>query len=452
MFVPYKDILIKKSQLKSASINISGYKHAAVQLIAASVIHKNPVIINNAPKILDTVVLAKIVEECGGKANFEGQVLSLNTQKLVKSKVPPNLSKQIHGSLYFLPALLARLGKVEFFKAGGCQIGNENDKGERPIEHMLSVMESFGAEFFKDGEWIKGQCEQYRPTTIDILSYSDNPISPNGPYVSGATKTAILCAMGCKEGTTRILNPYMKPDVVELLLFLKKCGYIVEFNKKEINITIPISTFPCTYNLMSDISEMFTFIALSVHTRIPLQLKGVTVERAKKGLYAELELLEAMGIKLKWGNSSVFVEPVEEIIAQNIQVTSTGIYSDHHPFFTLMLLKANGTSTIEEYVWRDRFKYIEGLKALGANIKRDCNLIEIKPSILLQSGKTLTANELRGAAVLILASLTISGTTIVKSVDHIIRGYENFFEKLELIGVKITFLESASIDSGEIIK
>lgn len=427
------------SELSPKEIRVSGYKHAAVQIIVASIAVNHPVILRNVPRIKDTVILSEIIDRCGGKAIWEGDNLYIDPINIRQVVIPEDLSKQIHGSLYLMPVFAGRMGKVVFYEAGGCQIGNRESEGKRPVNHMLEVMKCFGCVINNDMQPIMIHCNEYQSCTIDILDYSNAPNEPNGQKVSGATKTAILCALQCKRGETRILNPYYKPDVIELLEFGIRCGYNITYSKQEIVIgqnNLDNHSL-LMYDLMSDISEIMTYIALAICREFPLTLTNVTVDKVKLGMMEELKLLYDMGVTIEWREQEMEIWPVDKLKPQHIVVTSHGIYSDHHPFFTLMLLKADGVSKIEEQVWCDRFEYVEDLRKLGAKIDRKGNVIEIFPSTLDRSGQTLVAKELRGAAVLLLAALQCPGANFIQHIDHLERGYYRLMENVsDMLGVK----------------
>ena len=428
---------VSGSQLHGGNIPVAGYKHAAVQLMAAAVIVNYPVEISNVPLIEDTRVLAEIIRWCGGQATQTGHRLSVDARSMSSADIPEALSAPVHGSLYLIPSFLARLGEVEFGGSGGCQIGSSIMNGRRPVSHMISVMERFGARFDQTDGRLRGYCPGFHATTLDILDYSDDDYAVNGPLVSGATKTAILCALGCKDGESHILHPYRKSDVLELLRFARKCGFAVEMDAEGIRVAREREAKATTHDLMSCLSEIITYVSLAIHTGTPLQLTRVTPERAKEGLRPELEVLARMGVRLEWGQDSVLVAPPVTIYPTNIEVTSSGIFSDHQPFFALMLAHAAGVSRIHERVWTERFHYVHGLSQLGARIARQGSEIKVYPSDISCPGQTVTANDLRAAAVLLLASLTVPGVTTIRNAYHLQRGYENLVATLKVLGARI---------------
>lgn len=437
-------VLISNSSLKGGSVKISGYKHAAVQLIAATIIMRRRAIIENVPYVADMVILSQIINECGGEAYFISKSkLYINAENIQRHVIPAELSCKIRGSVYLIAAFLGALKRVEFSGSGGCQIGNIEDEGRRPTKHIIDVLSQFGAIVNVKDNTIFSEIDQFKPCTIDVASYSNGYTQgskePNGPMVGGVTKVGILSALVCDEGETTIENPYLKPDVIELLEFIKCFGYKVDYNHNQIKIIKQSKTTgTITYRLMSDISEIMTFLTLSVFHSIPIELTNVSVTTVKRGLETELLLLSKMGVKLIWGGDTLQAVVPKEIFPINIVVTSMGIYSDHQPMFALMLLRASGKSVIIDQVWNERFHYVDGLVAMGASIERSDNSINIYPSEIFVSNTIINANDLRAAAVSIIAALGVPGETVINNVFHINRGYDSFFEKLRSLNAKLT--------------
>lgn len=434
-------ITVYSSNLKSLNIKVSGYKHSLVVIIAATIIIQNAVKLSNVPDIEDTKVLTKILNYCGGQATFDNKVLSLNTSNLISAPMLPSLTKLIHGSLYLIPVFLGRFGKIQFGESGGCQIGASSSNGKRPVNHIVSILENFGGKFELSEETIIGRCEGFQACTIDIMNYSDKTDILTGPLVSGATKTAILAAMCVEKGETIIHNPYPKPDVTELLEFLKECGYSVKYNGQIAAISRGTanksSPKKISYKMMSDISEIITYISCAVYNSVPLTLSGIDVAKIKTGLKEELKLLEQMGVNLKWGNNTLYIPVIEKLCSIDIDVTSVGIYSDHQPFFALMLLKGDAPATIREFVWKERFDYAKELVKLGAKILIKDNSITIYPSKLEKAGQLLYANDLRAASVLLIAALSIKGETRIENIYHLNRGYESLIDVFIKMGANI---------------
>jgi UDP-N-acetylglucosamine 1-carboxyvinyltransferase len=437
-------VKIKPKKLCNGEIQINGYKHAMVQIIAVSIALNVPVLITNAPLTDDIYILKQIIENCGGFLSIKGQQVLVNPQSMSIIDINANLSKQIHGSIYLMPAFAVRFGKFSFGEGGGCQIGDQKENGRRPISHILSVMSKFSItnQFIDDA--IQGkQIQKKNEVIINIMEYSDSSELATGALISGATKTAILCAV--QTNKTRILNPYLKADVQDLLRFLIQLGFIVEINPNFIEIIRPnklITENIIAFELTECISEVITYVALAVHTHIQLNIQLKQVHLLKKLLAPELELLNKIGVRLKFHKNGIHVIGGNQLKNTNIDVLHDGIQSDHHPFFTLMLLQADKKSEIREFVWKNRFSYANELRKLGANLLREENMLHIYPSSISRSNLLLKATDTRAAAVLLLAALTSSDTVSIEGIHHLNRGYSTLINNLEKLGSHLSFSSS----------
>ncbi|NTY37434.1 hypothetical protein [Burkholderia diffusa] len=445
------DLHVTSSALRPVPLTVSGYKHAAVGLIAASIALNRPVVLSNVPDIEDVAVLCQIIRDGGGLAQLDAGVLHIDTREFRPPVIPESLSRRVHGVLYLLPVLLGRFGAVRLRESGGCALDGSGAGPQRPVHHMLSVLERFGARVESRDHVIDGTAGGFHACEIDFMDYSDRADVLTGPLVSGATKTAILAAACVRDGETRIRNFYRKPDVTELLAFLLKAGFDVRVDGDDVTVSRCAASdrHPVRHHLVSCLSEVMTYIALAQHCRVPLTLRGLTTERLRSGLAAELSLLNAMDVPLEWRDSELVVGPARRLRATDIEVTSAGIYSDHQPFFALMLLRADGPSHIRELVWKKRFSYANELNRLGARIVQDQNAIVVTPSSLAETGQTVVADDLRAAAVLTVAALGIPGTTIVRNAHHLARGYPDLPSALQRLGARVEWLPPDHLVSAE---
>lgn len=165
---------------------------------------------------------------------------------------------------------------------------------------------------------------------------------------------------------------------------------------------------------------------------------------AIRGLAPELDILAAMGVNFETGPAHLVVPPTDQYIANDIVVSSPGIYSDSHPFLALLLTKAAGASTITETVWSNRFGYAIGLQALGVRLSINGSSVTLAGSSPPRlGGQEVVAGDLRAAAVLLLAALMIGGTTVIHGVDHLRRGYADLIPRLRSLGADIEYTGDA---------
>ncbi|HSQ97460.1 MAG TPA: hypothetical protein VLL98_01945 [Rickettsiales bacterium] len=442
-----KILQVEKSTIKNnQEITINGYKHAMVQIICASIASNQIINIKNVPIVDDTIILCNIINSLGGIAKINNRNLFLDPTNMKYCSIDPELTKKIHGSIYLIPALAVRFKKFDFFESGGCQIGNKNSNGKRPVSHIAEVLQKFDFDIVKDNNnnlmYGKLKNNTNKNVIIDIMNFSEDTSFLSGPKISGSTKIAIICSLNIEK--TIILNPYLKTDVADLLRFIKNIGFDVKIldNNKRIEITkIKNEKKIINFYLTSCVSEVITYITLAVCNNISINLKVNNMEQVINGLKQEFSILKVMGVNITHNDNTITVNKINfPLNAVNIDVTDTTIQSDHHPFFALMLLKANKKSIIREFVWKNRFSYAEELKKIGADFLIVDNILTINPSILKSNETKLICSDTRAGAIILLAALESEGKSLIYDSYHIKRGYENLVENLILLGGKIKII------------
>jgi UDP-N-acetylglucosamine 1-carboxyvinyltransferase len=424
------------------TVRISGFKHALVSLFAAACSTESSVVIHNCPAIAETETLIQLIQCSGGSASWEGDSLSINASGIKHGRLDPSVSNRIHGSAYLAPALVTRTGEAVIGVRGGCPIG-DGLHGNRPVEHYVSIFEKFGAQARVDDTGnlhIKGK--QLVGCDIDLLDFTSDRTLETGPLYSGASKMALLTA-AVASGPSTLYNLYPKPDVTELVAFLRQLGVkidgnsthrLVVYGRGGVGVTSHVS-----YTLIGDLIEIVTWIcAGAMLENSQLRIQGVGLARAVEALKPEMSIISQMGVPIEWDGETLVVRSMERGHAVDMVVTSPGIYSDSHPFLALLATACCGQSRITEKVWQNRFDYVQGLVSLGARIHREgASAVihgETRPHI---AGRNLRANDVRSAAVLLLAALTIDGITTIEGTHHLARGYMDFVSTLRELGAKI---------------
>lgn len=442
------NVIVNGSFLFGGTLETSGYKHAANVLICAALAIDKNVVIRNIPAISDTRILCEVIEYLGGNYRLERGDLVLDCSTVQSHIIPLEMSVKSHACLYLLPVLLGKLGRIEIGQTGGCMIGDETLSGSRPVHHMLEVLRRFGADFQQTSSMIIGRSNTFQSCEIDIAEFSTRVDVVTGPLISGATKTAILAALFTQSGTTIIHNPYRKPDVTELLRFASENGFCVEDSEERIQITRERPpSIPPIHDLVDDISTIMTYITTAIYNDISVTIQLKHSEGVVAGLKAELELFKRMGVRLEWNHNSLHIPHNQSLEAIDIEVTSRSIYSDHQPFFALLLTRSKSKSTIKEFVWKNRFSYVHELNKLSDETAfvTNGNQLTIYPSSLNKTNQVLHAKDLRSAAVLLIASTAIVGSTTIKGIDHLERGYENLISDLKKLNATIEYTTNDGI-------
>ncbi|WP_339466617.1 hypothetical protein [Pseudomonas sp. EA_65y_Pfl2_P74] len=432
-------IQIDGALLQSGVVRVGGFKHAFVSVMSACIATRGTVLLSNVPDILETEIMCSLVHQLGGTVCSRGNALQIECETISRTEVSPVLSREIHGSIYLIPALMAACKEVRFRESGGCRIGS-GTSGARPVEHMIRILQAFGAQFEERRGWLCGYAKRWEHASFNIMHFSNSRDLLTGPLVSGATKTAILGSLGvCEAGHSTVLHPYTKPDVTQMLAFIRAQGASVIDEANGFHLSSRRRTGDCsntTFTLISDLSEIITFVTLAVVMHVPLRIEGVTAEHARHGLATEIELLERMGIALAWTEDSLLVSPPKKLRSVDIEVTSVGIYSDHQPFFALMLLCGDRPAFIRERVWTNRFTYAKELRKLGAQIEIGDGEILVCPSRLLPFDGTLEATDLRAAAALVIAACMTKTPVKIAGLNHLQRGYASLLSTLSTLGVR----------------
>lgn len=431
---------VKSVNPKSASLNLDGYKHSMVQIIALALAAKTAVIIENPPLVIDTYVFVALIKEMGGNAKIIHNKLHIDMKNVCINTISYYLSQLIHGSMYLCPALLCSNGEFNYYGSGGCRIGNGSNN-ERPVEHIMSVMKSFGASIEVNPVGVHGTCNidnSREPVEINISNYSTAPGFLSGALVGGATKTAIIMSLSRQK--VIIKNPYLKTDVLDMIAFIQLLGKKVVVNQNELIISGEIhkdckQVFRVT--LTECVSEIITYSTLALLQQTKLTFKGLNKPVIVKGLKPEFELFDSMGIVYKWEKNDLTIEPTFNISPQIIDVWPQTIQSDHQPFFALLLTFGKGVSVITDHVWNNRYHYINNLNMMNCDITQKNNAIQISPSTLMSCSNDLPARDVRCAAVTLLAMILSRSTSNLIEAEHIFRGYSNLQEHLLEMGVSI---------------
>jgi UDP-N-acetylglucosamine 1-carboxyvinyltransferase len=419
-------------------VPVSGYKHALTVLIAAAIAMDLPVTVLNVPDITESAVLARILDHMGAGGGLAGGVWTLDPRPMRSRPVPARLSGLIHGSLYLVPALLARFGEVSFVDAGGDRIGPAELAGSRPTDQVAAVLERFGATVGTTGG-LHAKARRLRACSIDLMDFSTDPLRLRGPRASSATKTAMILA-AVADGTTMLRHPVDRDATWELGDFLRSCGATLSREDDTWCVQSGTSRSPVEHRLISDSTGIVTYIACAVRTGGSLKLTGLTADRTRRAIGSELRVLADMGVPLTWGPDWLSVHRAEELSPVRLEIECNGFSTDAHPILAVPLLDARGVSRITDHVWTNRFSYVRVLTEMGARAEVTGNTVELHRSRLRPAEGPLFPTDSRAAAAAVVAALGVDGATRIVDVGHLDRSYELLIERLRAVG--------ASIDAG----
>ena len=415
-----KKIKINGAKELTGSIKISGAKHSAVALIPASLLSDGIVTIDNVPNISDIDVLNEILEFLGAKVIRKDNQMIIDPTNLQNKEIPESKSKKLRASYYFMAALLGKYKHVEMYFPGGCSIG------ARPIDQTLKGFRALGAEII----------EEDNKFTITAQELIGNEVSLDMPSV-GATINTILVAVKAK-GTTTILNAAKEPEIVNVATFLNNMGArITGAGTSEIVIKGVDQLEDGFAEVIPDRIEAGTYVIAGALVGNKLRIENIIADHIE----ALTSKLKEMNVPIELHNDYLIISKCDNMKPVNIKTQGyPGFPTDLQQPITTLLVGCKGISVLEETVYENRFQNVKYLNEMGASIIIDESKIHIKgPKQLV--GKEVIATDLRAGACLILAGLKAQGTTVVKEVDHILRGYEDIINKLKNVGADISLLD-----------
>ncbi|CDF00810.1 uDP-N-acetylglucosamine 1-carboxyvinyltransferase 1 [Ruminococcus sp. CAG:624] len=401
----------------TGEVEISGAKNAAVAIIPAVILSDEPCVIENVPAISDVNICLRILREMGADVqNLSRTSYKIDATKIQKFCVPYETARKMRASYYFLGALLGKFGKARVSMPGGCPLG------DRPIDQHLKAFSALGAKYNLNQGMIDLTSNGLRGGQIflDVVSV-------------GATMNAMLAAVRA-EGLTIIENAAKEPHIVDLANFLNSMGAnIMGAGTDVIKIRGVDSMHGTTYAVIPDQIEAGTFMVAAAATNGDVLIKNVI----PKHLESITKKLEKIGVNVEQFDDSVRVWVDGPLVKASVKTTPhPGFPTDMQPQIATLLTLAEGTSIVTEGVWEQRFRYVDELRRMGADISVDGKVAVIEGTGKLM-GAPVKACDLRAGAALIIAGLAASGVTEIEDIFHIERGYDCMEEKLRALGADI---------------
>lgn len=411
-----KVLKIKGNNQLSGTIRISGAKNASVALIPAAILADDEVTICNVPEISDTDALTEILEYLGADVKRASESIIINPTHIDNKEIPKELSTKLRASYYFMSALLGKYKHVEMYFPGGCNIG------ARPIDQTLKSFRALGAEVIeKDNHYV-----------ITATELKGAHIYLDMPSV-GATINAMLASVKAK-GLTIIENAAKEPEIVNVATFLNNMGaQITGAGTSEIKIEGVETLHGCYTEVIPDRIEAGTYVILGALLGNKLKVDNIIPEHIEMLTMK----LQEMGVDIEIGQDYIITSKTDHLKPVNIRTLGyPGFATDLQQPITVLLTQCEGTSTLEETIYENRFQNVPYLNKMGANIKNIGRTIYINGKTDL-IGTEVEATDLRAGACLVLAALLADKETVVTNVEHVLRGYENIVEKLTDVGAQI---------------
>ena len=398
-------------------VRISGAKNAAVAILPAVLLSDEPCVIENLPNISDVSTLLKTMQCLGAQIRtINKSTVEIDPRHVNSFVVSKKMAEGMRASSYFLGALLGRLKRARVSPPGGC------DFGVRPIDQHIKGFEALGARMTIENGMVDAKAQQLSGCSIylDVVSV-------------GATINIMLAAVKA-NGLTVIENAAREPHIVDLANFLNSMGAnIMGAGTGVIKIRGVKHLSGTTYSIIPDQIEAGTYMAAAVAARGDILVTNVT----PKHLESIIAKLIEIGAKITEYDEAVRVQMTRRPKKCNIKtMPHPGFPTDMQPQIATVLSLADGTSIVTEGVWDSRFRYVEQLTLMGADIQVDGKTAVIT-GVKSLNPAPVRAVDLRAGAAMIIAGLAANGTTEIEEIDHIDRGYENIVEKFSALGADI---------------
>ena len=403
-------------------VEIAGAKNAALPILSAAIMSDETVTLENLPDVNDINVLIEAIEKIGAHVErVDRHTVKINGSTIRDCAVDYESIKKIRASYYLLGALLGKYQEAEVPLPGGCNIGS------RPIDQHLKGFRAIGADVRISHGTIIAKCENMRGAHIflDVVSV-------------GATIN-IMMAASRAVGRTIIENAAKEPHVVDAANFLNSMGADIKGAGTDV---IRINGVPhfhgCTYSIVPDMIEAGTYMFAAAATKGDVVVKNVI----PKHLEAITAKLNEIGCEVEEGDDSVRVVATKRLMRTHVKTLPyPGFPTDMQPQIGAVLSLAQGTSIVTESIFENRFKYVDELSRMGANIKVEGNTAIIDGVGNLM-GARVSSPDLRAGAALVIAGLAADGFTIVDDIVYIQRGYEDLDGKLRALGAEIQLVNS----------
>lgn len=399
-------------------VEIGGAKNAALAILAASIMTDETVLIENVPDVRDTKVMLQAIENIGGLVErIDRHTVKISGRTIRDMVIEDDCIKKIRASYYFLGALLGKYKRAQVTLPGGCNIGL------RPIDQHIKGFRALGADVRIEHGLVIAETGRLRGGHIymDVVSV-------------GATIDVMIAAV-MAEGKTTIENAAKEPHVVDVANFLNSMGAVIKGAGTDV---IRIKGVPrlhgTEYAIIPDQIEAGTFMFAAAVTKGDVTVKNVIPKHLES---ISAKLME-IGCEVEESDDAVRVVAAKPLTHTHVKTLPyPGFPTDMQPQITVALGLSRGTSIVTESIFENRFKYVDELTRMGANIKVEGGNTAIIDGVSRYTGASISAPDLRAGAALVIAGLSAEGTTVIDDIRFIERGYEDFHIKLQSLGAQI---------------
>ncbi len=399
---------------------IYGAKNAALPILAATVMAGDVCVIEGVPRLQDVRVMVRILQSLGAQVEWIDDTITVDPRPIHSTDVPSDLMRQMRSSIFLMGPLLARFGEVRVSRPGGCVIG------QRPIDYHLRGMRDLGAKVEEAHGYVRCTANRLYGTHISL----------DFPSV-GATENLMMAAVFA-DGVTVLENVAREPEIVDLARFLEKCGARIEgAGDDSIRIYGVHHLTGTTHQVIPDRIVAGTVMIAAAATGGDVTLEGVIPSH----LGATITKLKETGVQVIVDRDIIRVNQGASRLAADIRTAPfPGFPTDLQAPAMALLTTVSGTSVIRESVFEARFKHVNELVRMGADIAVDIQTAVIR-GVPRLSGALVEASDLRGGAALVIAGLMAEGKTRIEGLQHIDRGYQQLDTMLRDLGADIVRID-----------
>ena len=396
--------------------HVYGAKNAALPILAATVMVEGKSLIEDVPELEDVRVMMDILRSLGARVERRGHDIYVDSTNICSTNVEPELMRRMRSSIFLMGPLLARFGSVRVSKPGGCVIG------QRPIDYHLRGVKALGGIIDENHGYITCKADRLVGGVIAL----------DFPSV-GATENLIMAAT-LADGETRIENAAREPEIVDLANFLTTCGAEIDGAGDDTIVIKGVHHLKGSrYRVIPDRIVAGTLMIAAAATRGSVRLHGVDASH----LGSLVSKLREAGVRVSTDHDIITVECSDVYRAVDVRTAPhPGFPTDLQAPFMAMLTTAQGTSVFREDVFEARFKHVNELMRMGADISVDLRSAVIR-GVTRLSGAAVESTDLRGGAALVIAGLMADGVTVVDGLQHVDRGYEQIEKTLRELGADV---------------
>ncbi len=407
-------LLVRGGQPLHGEVTIQGAKNSVLPILAATVLTGDRVVLRGCPRLRDVDASIRILQSLGCRAQWEGDALTVDAAALNRCEISDILMREMRSSAIFLGAVLARLGRADISYPGGCELG------PRPIDLHLSGLRDLGADIREEGGIL--HCTASRLAGRELML--------SLPSV-GATENLMLAACGA-EGTTVISNAAREPEIVDLQDFLNACGAEVSgAGSTSVTIRGGKPLHGCEFRCMPDRIVAATYLCACASAGGEVYLRGAR----ERHLATVADALRQAGCTVAGDGEGIACRCRRRLRAVRPVRTAPypGFPTDAQAVLMAAMLKSRGTTVFEENIFENRYRHVDELTRMGAEI-RVAGRVAVVTGVERLSGAAVRCTDLRGGAALCVAALAADGETRIFETAHIDRGYEDIVRDLRALG------------------